>query len=602
VFNKLSILCLLLLTFAASCGGNMMSTPEQSGSTPLGQSLPSVFDEFRGEATRGASDVTSILGSEALSSSGGTVDGTSMVLDSSGSAGNMAWAMYKVEGLAGRTATTLGVEMSLPTLDTQYSVGVSNFSEGAWDFLINVTGVPEYTYDLTQEEARLVSQLGNLYFVVVVSGGQSATVLQSSVLSEVETPANARLPLRAQRPSVSEGLADRIEVAWAAVEGAETYELWRRLDNPDGPWALLAVQPELAYSDTAVELSQEYAYKVRAVNAAGAGGFSEKRSGFAGAAPPNFDEGEDEDIEVEGAITALGDSSLTVAGLTFTVTANTLTTDDNGQPMGFAELSLGTVVEVEADADGAGGWKALEIEVEDGDNGGGGGDEERFEGLLTAIDATTLTIQGEVILHNAGTEFRDIMELPTTWEGFAAGDEVKVRATADENGQLVAYRVEMEDEGQGHGDDDVQRVFTGMIDSISSSEIVVDGASVAITAATTYSDNSGNAVDLAFFSAGMLVQVDALGNDVDGWRATHVQEDLEDNGDQVFTGALDSISETEIVVGGQSIILTAATTYSDNAGSAVDWSFFSSGMLVEVDASGSPEEGWTAVHVQEEIE
>jgi hypothetical protein len=597
------IVTLLALLLAAGCGGAQLAGPVADGPGKAGQPLPSVFDEFRGEVTRGASDVTTIPGSDAASNSGGTVVDTTMVLDSAGSSSNMAWALYKVSGLSGRRASTLGVELSLPQMTTEYSIGVANFSEGVWDFLDTVSGLPEYTYDLTQEEAALVSQLGNLYFLVVVSGGNSATVLQASVISELETGENPTLPLRAQRPSVSEGLPDRIEISWTTVSGAVTYELWRRVDGTGGyAWELLATQAELSYTDTAIDLSTEYSYKVRGVNSAGAGGFSDKRSGFAGEPPLGFDEENDEDMEVEGTITAIGETSFSIGQFTFTVTANTLIEGDDHEILTLADLAVGDFVEVEADSDLLGGWIAREVEVEDDDNGGGDDEEElEFEGELQAISATSATVNDLVFIFDARTEFEDMNDNMVDWTFFEVGDIVSVDAI-DNDGTLIATELELEQQGPGGGGEGQQR-FAGLIETINEGEIVIGGVSITLDASTLYLDNAGNTVDITFFSAGMNVGVEAFGSEANGWVALQVKEELDGQGggEQTFIGLIDSISETEVIVDGTTIALTTETILLDNAGNAVDLSHFTVGMNVDVEALGSEAEGWTATQMKEDI-
>lgn len=545
-FFALLALALLLAAAGTSCGGasglagqldstagNDDGTADQGkgdngGKDPSVKPLPSVFDEYAGTPTRGASDVTTIPGSDALDSFGGTVIETTMLLDSTGSAGNMAWALYQVSGLAGRVPSTLTIDLSLPTPDSQYSVGVSNFSDGVWDFLQSDLGDATFEYNLTAEQASLVSQLGNLYFVVVVSNGNSATVLQASVLSEAETPENETRPLRARRPSVSEGLPDRIEISWQAVDGASSYELWRRLDaEGDSSWEMITTQAELSYIDTAIQLSTEYQYKVRALNSVGAGGFSDKRSGFAGAPPAGHDEAEDEDNEVEGMVSAVTETSFSIGERSFTVDANTQFMSETNPAATFADVTVGTQVEVQADSDQLGGWIArlVQIETEGGDdNGGGGGDEISLEAVLQSISETSLQVNDTTYAITAQTEFRDLAGNAADWTIFGAGDTVAIRAISDGNGGFIATRVELETEA---GDDQGQeQKFTGTIDSISESAVVVGGTSFALTADTALLDNAGNPVDLSFFSAGMTVSVEAIGSDADGWTATELKEDI----------------------------------------------------------------------------
>jgi len=578
--NAKLIIVLLGALFAASCGANTSLAPAGPTSTPLGQALPTtVLGEFHGNVTRGASDLTTITGASAIQSAGGTIEGDSLTLQSTPS--EPAWALYEVSGLAGRNATSLEIALTLPTPDTQYSVGVSNFSDGVWDFL-SPSSDATFHYDLTQDQSRLVSQLGNLYFVVVISGGSSMggsslTIDSANVQSELETPENEHLPLRGQRPSVSEGLPDRIEVSWAAVDGAASYELWRRLDADVAAWELVATQAEISYVDTAIELSTEYAYKVRAVNSAGPGGFSNKRSGFAGNPPQGFEDENDEDNEYKGAIEALGDSSVTVDGHEIAVTANTVIADDAGNALTLADLTVGEQVEVQADADGQGSWIATEIKVEtegDGggdDNGGGHGNEQNFFGAIDSIDATQVTVTGTSIALNADTSWFDTAGNTVDATFFTVGMNVEVEASSDGQGGLTAIKVLQEQQ------EDTQN-FAGTIDSIDEAQVTVGGTSIALTTDTKYFDDLGNAVDASFFSAGMAVEVEAALLPDGSFQALTVSAEGGEGQEQTITGNIDSISDTQIVIAGTTIGLTADTTYFDRKGNPVDFSFFSAGM------------------------
>lgn len=86
-------------------------------------------------------------------------------------------------------------------------------------------------------------------------------------LGAPDTPANI---------NASDDQVYLIEVDWVASSGATSYELYR-----NGSYLATITAPTLIYIDEAITVGVTYTYKVRAVNAAGASGFTGEDSGIA---------------------------------------------------------------------------------------------------------------------------------------------------------------------------------------------------------------------------------------------------------------------------------------------------------------------------------
>ncbi len=92
--------------------------------------------------------------------------------------------------------------------------------------------------------------------------------------------------------------------------------------------------------------------------------------------------GEDDglEIEIKGAIEEIGDGTITVGGKVFVITETTKFLDDNGNPIPFESLQVGTFIEAEGveQADGTVIAKKFKIEDENEDESGddNGGDDE----------------------------------------------------------------------------------------------------------------------------------------------------------------------------------------------------------------------------------
>jgi hypothetical protein len=161
----------MLIAGAASCGaGSNLALENASAFKPdSAAGLPALPQDKTGNPGRSASAVETIPGNAAFEFANGEVVDTTMVLTSSET--EMAWALYKVEGLQGKKVTSLTLEVLAGDIGGHYGVGVSNFSDGVWEFLQNGV-LPEFEYDLSDEMSRLTSQLGNQDRRPVAIGGR----------------------------------------------------------------------------------------------------------------------------------------------------------------------------------------------------------------------------------------------------------------------------------------------------------------------------------------------------------------------------------------------------------------------------------------------
>ena len=359
---------------------------------------------------------------------------------------------------------------------------------------------------------------------MVVSDGDSVTVEQAAVSSEVDPSGGSDLPpALAGRPQVSEGLSDRIVVTWGAVDGAETYEVWRALDvgGMDEQFALLGAVAELSYTDMAIDLSTEYTYKIRGLNASGEGSFSREASGWAGTTAPA---GEDQsnggnEFETFGAIEAIDLASLTVNGTVFSINENTTWFDDNNLPADPSAFGVGMTIEVHGATDGNGGWIATRIHMEDVQEG----QESETQGTIDSIDVSELVVDGQAYTISESTEWLDNNNNPLTPGDFAAGDMVEVEARLAADGSMAAMKVKQEDAG-GNNDEVID--VDGEIEELTASTITVLGTTLSHDGTTEWEDADGNSQTWEDFQVGDIVKVDGADDGNGGWHATRVRLDI----------------------------------------------------------------------------
>lgn len=604
-WNGILAMVVALAMFAlASCGaGNNLALNQfedsqaNLASSDDSRGLPSLPMDDDGVAGREISEIASFPGSSAIDSQNGLVTGTMLALTST--VEELAWGLYKVEGLQDRKVENVSIN-SLVNEGQEYSVGISNFSDGVWDFLIvNQGGV--FSYDLTEEQSRLTSQLGNLFIVVITEGGNSISVNELTIDSRPLESGELLLPAKPRRLSVSEGLPDKIVVQWESVDGAENTEVWREMDvdGEDEPRVLIATVPveegkvNYTYEDTDILLGTEYKYSVRATNAAGAGAFSNEESGWAGATAPEGDDFEDE-FEVRGSIEAITESSITVAGVEFLFNASTIWLGNDDEILTVADFAVGNFVEVDAERFGTDNWKASTVEMEDG----AGGDEIKIYGIIEQISETSITVDGTIAAITEATIWLDGMEQPALAGDFTVGMSVELTLDSDGLGGWNARKVEMENEtGEGVLDEVAVR---GQVEEITADTITVDGFTASFNELTEWQDTDNNPLTADDFTVGMEVELKADADANGDWVARRVRmEDFGGDAHEIdVIGEIEFLDETTITVAGQSFNITEATIWLDGNKNPLTQDDFSLGMSVDVAGEADGNGGWDAVDVE----
>ena len=178
------------------------------------------------------------------------------------------------------------------------------------------------------------------------------------------------------------------------------------------------------------------------------------------------DDGPDGGIEIEfkGLIESIDPDtqSMTVAGRLVETNAMTRFEGDDDAMLTFADFNAGQFVEVEGDLQPDGSVLAKKIELEDHDH-----DDENeieFTGHVQSIDAANLSIvvEGLVVLTDASTEFAGDGQPLSSFADLRVGQLVEVDGKLQDDGSILAKKIELEDEEEG--EDEFE--FKGVIQSI----------------------------------------------------------------------------------------------------------------------------------------
>jgi fibronectin type 3 domain-containing protein len=306
----LFIISLLLISlFASGCGGGTttaLADDDQGGNTsPPAYQATEIFSQvpeipwddeggLHGVSETPGTQVE-ILGSEYLQKHNAEVEGTTLVMtgrpeDEEGDGPNVAYGLYRVSGLSGMRPLALVTECLPAFLGNHYFIGVADYTEGRW-LEFGPISTPEYEIDLSGEDHRFISQLGNLYFVIVVPPGHSATHHKSTLFLAGGGDDPPLLPGAPHELVATDGAFEtHVVIEWNKGDGAAYYEVWRQPTNDyhgasaEPEWVRIGTPETNRFVDDDVEAGRIYRYKARSVNNAGMSEFSNIDTGYAGSA------------------------------------------------------------------------------------------------------------------------------------------------------------------------------------------------------------------------------------------------------------------------------------------------------------------------------
>jgi len=282
---------------------------------------------------------------------------------------------------------------------------------------------------------------------------------------------------------------------------------------------------------------------------------------------------EGDQIELTGAIEALGDRSLVVSGFKFVVDRNTVFLDNQNQPIKFTDLKVGLIVEVRGNRQIDGSLLATRIKIENLPN-----DEVEVTGRIESLESNSLVVVGMKFVVDNNTVILDNKNNPLKFADLKVGLLVQIRADRQAGGTLLATRIKLED----MPNDEVE--LTGAIENIGDKSIVVLGLKFAVDQNTVILDNNNNPIKFSDLKVGLIVEVRA-DRQADGTLlATRIKhEDLPDDEVEV-TGAISSLSDNSLVVLGLKFVVDANTVILDNNNNPIKFTDLKIGLIVEIRA------------------
>ncbi|MCC7479629.1 hypothetical protein IT575_14400 [bacterium] len=287
---------ILTLLFAAACGSSGSSLENGSGNGLVAGNSPvsdggGILPRLPLESGNGSRSTSAgegngvVLGKDFLLQHNGLVDGNALRLASMEGEGGIAYGMYRFEGLSGKKPLGLSCDTA-PDPDSKFFVAVANYTDMTWEWF-GPFAIPEANIALGESSDRYITELGNLYFLVLTEGGSACTHFEASLnWRDADPIGDDDMPGAPFELTASDGeFNDGVSVTWLGGEGASVFEVWRRLHEAEGEaeaWSMVAEVEANEYFDTDVDAGVKYRYKVRSRNEHGSSAYSNTDSGFAG--------------------------------------------------------------------------------------------------------------------------------------------------------------------------------------------------------------------------------------------------------------------------------------------------------------------------------
>ena len=294
-----------------------------------------------------------------------------------------------------------------------------------------------------------------------------------------------------------------------------------------------------------------------------------------------------DEVEIEGAITALKEEGLIVQDLFFAVTDATVILNAEGEQLRYGDLSLGMFVTVIGKRSDEGMLYATQINIE-----------QRgivIDGQIERIDGEAFYVGGFKFLVTDATDIIGVNGEEVRFESLHVGAVVIVEA------EVVAFTDANEEAYIAHSIiliDDVREKIsvTGAILELGDERFVVGDYVFVVGDDTVVKDEAGNLIDYGRLQPGLVVEIEAVVTTEGILVAVCIQVKV-DRPIRI-SGKIEKIEGEVIVVGGVEFIVTDDTEIMSVLGGLLRFEDLQVGMLARVALVKSTTDRLIATHMQ----
>ena len=209
--------------------------------------------------------------------------------------------------------------------------------------------------------------------------------------------------------------------------------------------------------------------------------------------------------------------------------------------------------------------------------------EVEFTGHVDSLQTNGITVNGVFFIINDATELLNDDNNSISVSDLFVGQIVEIKGNRLRDNTLIATRIKIEDEFPGNNDDD-ELEFTGVVDFLGTSQIVVAGVEFQVDENTIILDDNRSPITINDLFVDQIVEIRADRQGDGTWLASHikVEDDIRGNDEVEFTGNIDSMDGSSITVNGTTFFVDQNTSVFDNNNNSIDFAALFVGQLVEI--------------------
>lgn len=287
-------------------------------------------------------------------------------------------------------------------------------------------------------------------------------------------------------------------------------------------------------------------------------------------------EDEDQEIEVEGVIEAIGSDSLIVSGIVFIVDSNTVIVDDDNNPIAFSDLQVGDFVEVKARIQPNGRLLAVRIKLEDDFE-----DEIEITAPIDTLFNDTIVVAGITFWTDPSTEILDDDGQPISFSDLQIGMIVEIRGEIQPDGSIYATKIKVEDFFQQEIE------VEGFIDSLGTDHLIVLGITFHVDANTRILDRNNQPIQFSDLSVGLKVEVRAR-QQANGTLLANRIKVKNPNNELELHAVIDSLGASSVFASGLEFLVNSNTLILDPFNNPISFTDLTVGLFVEIKALLQP--------------
>ena len=275
------------------------------------------------------------------------------------------------------------------------------------------------------------------------------------------------------------------------------------------------------------------------------------------------------ELEVAGLIDVVNSDNVFVGGYKIYVNSQTKIYNKFKQSLSFADLKVGTYVKIDAYFQSI-NYYASSIKVRDNNK-----EELNITGAIEALSGSSITVKGVVFLTDQNTDFIDNNRNSISYSDLKVGQIITVKAVLQTGNQYYALRVKIKNFWRP------TVIVEGTIENLILNSITVIGKTFAVDSSTLIVGHGTGVITFASLTLGLKVEVKGSLT-TSGVLTAKLIKVHPENEFEVY-GKIDSLTGTQFVVAGLTIMTDQNTVYYDEFDNVVAFGSLKVNQFVEVE-------------------